>query len=287
MWFRKYETKGHPKVWAVISVIAFPVVLLAAQGLGAPGLWPIVWAASATLLVLLCEVMARGRLWISEPNLAEFISHPETPIRLLIFSGAILLILETALIFLVATNRRMDDGLIGLVMRKQCSAEYDKTARSLCGYLQAPRDALGRILFQNDLAAYALRAETAKQWFANESLVTCAQRKIDQLATSEFDLYYAGLIHCAAWQIDQAGQLQVKTEKTGFAGIWLTKDANGFYAAGKWTDNPNSDQWSETLKSMAESAKTRIQSLSISSEFKQALRAETLKRARILVSKNQ
>ena len=287
MWFSHHEPKGHPLVWAVLSVLAFPVILLVAQALGSPGLLPLAWAAAATLIILLCELIARRRLWIFEPQLADFISHPETPLRLLLVLGCVLLILETALIFLVATNRHMDDGLIGLVMRKQCSAGYDKNARALCGYLQAPRNALGQALIQNDLAAYTLRAETAKQWFANESLATCAQRKVTQASVNQFDLYYVGLVHCTAWQIDADNQLQVKTEKTGFAGIWLTKDTNGFYSASKWTDDPSSDQWSATLKTLAQDAKAKVQSLSISPEFIKALRAETLKRALILVSKNQ
>lgn len=134
----KRKNNGHPEVWAVLTILTFPIVLVATDVLDFEGLWPFLLALSATFIVILLEALVRGKLWIFEKGFIDHISHPELPARIIIFVGATLLILETALIFSVATNRRFDKTLLGIVLRKSCSAKYDPSSAALCDFLQTP-----------------------------------------------------------------------------------------------------------------------------------------------------
>ncbi|MBI4138809.1 hypothetical protein HY479_01525 [Candidatus Uhrbacteria bacterium] len=128
--------KGHPDVWAFLTIVTFPIVLVTADSLGIEGLWPFLVAALATAFVIVLEAAVRGRLWIFEKGFIDHISHPEMPARLVLVLGITLLILESALIFFVASDRRFDLSLLGLVARKQCAARaYEADAARLCDLL--------------------------------------------------------------------------------------------------------------------------------------------------------
>jgi len=151
------EHRGHPAVWAFLTIVSFPIVLMASDALGARGLWPFAYAILATLAVLILELLVRGGLWPFEKGFVEHIGHPDTPIRILIFIGATLLVLETALIFTVATDRRIDPELVRFVAEKQCSAHPDQLIQGLCGMFRNENDESARsTITQGDLISYVL-----------------------------------------------------------------------------------------------------------------------------------
>ncbi|MBU2509023.1 MAG: hypothetical protein ABII13_00665 [Patescibacteria group bacterium] len=274
MWFHKKKTKGQPAVWALITILTFPIILMAAELLGAPGLWPFAWAVLATVAVLVLEVLARGKLWIFEPGFVERISHNETPLRLLVVVGAILLILETGLIFAIATNRNYDGDLMGMIMRRQCAAQYDKKAKSLCQFLQTPRLNSGKLMPELDLIGSSMRTYTAKKWFEDEPMVTCSQKKVEQSEIKDYTIEYVALLHCTSWRVDERGILDSKEEKTAFAGATLREDLNGFYKVEKWTDDPANADWNEVLKEIALDSRFKVKSLKISPEFLASLQTQ-------------
>ncbi|MEK7655171.1 MAG: hypothetical protein AAB386_00610 [Patescibacteria group bacterium] len=113
---------NHPTLWAFLTILTFPIVLISADILDVRGALPFIFAIVATLLILTMEVAATGKLWMFEDKFINRIGDPEMHVRLLIFVGAMLLVFESALILLTATDRRMDPLLLQMIVNKQCSA---------------------------------------------------------------------------------------------------------------------------------------------------------------------
>ncbi len=116
---------GHPSIWAVLTLLAFPIVLVTTNMLGVQGLRPFWYALIATFVVLLLEALVRGRLWPFEDGFIESIGHPETPFRIFVFLGSLLLLIETVFIFSILTDKNLDQALVRLVAQKNCTATVE------------------------------------------------------------------------------------------------------------------------------------------------------------------
>lgn len=270
---------GHPFVWAFLTLATFPVVLVATDMLGAGGLWSFAYAVVSTLLVLALEAAVRGRLWPFEPQFAECLGHPETPVRILVFMGGVLLILETGLILGVATDLRSDPALIGLVMRKECGARQYRGSDEMCRALDGEdRISTASPAKPRDAISYAIRMQAAKAWLPDEPLAACTQR-IAQQTTDGTAIRGVSLVHCSSWSIGVNGALSAKTTKTGFVAFSLTGDGNGLYRIGAWSDNINDPSWDATLGDKAEDGRNVVRTTGILPDLVTALQAESLGRA--------
>jgi hypothetical protein len=90
--------KQRVKVWALLSLAAFLVSYIASIVRGDWGALPFFYGALALTLVMLLEALIRGRLWIFETDFSRTFGHPHIGLRLIFFSVASLLVLETAII---------------------------------------------------------------------------------------------------------------------------------------------------------------------------------------------
>jgi len=281
----KSKHRGTPGFWAALTILAFPVVLLSTDLLGLSGLWPFALAILASLAILALEILVRGRMWMFEEEYAERLHHPRTPIRIILVAAGVVLILETALILAVAVDRRTNDALLGLVLRKECRvAETDAFAQSLCRFLHGqPVQDDGTVDVTpatfKDPVSLALRSHAARTWYEDEPLVTCANRKVDQLIENESSLRHAALVECIAWRISPQGKLQVKTSRTAFIGAHLEKERDGLYRVLSWSDGPAEENWEDVLGAIATRARRISLSVSVLEELRAILHAESLGRA--------
>lgn len=276
--------QGHPEVWAFLTIITFPIVLIATDLLGAEGLWPFGFALLGTFSILILEAVVRGRLWPFEEGFIDSIGHPDTPLRILIFLGATLLILETTLIFAVTTDRRFDPALIGFITDKECAARQDPLSNTLCQWLNQPLLATDAPIRKGSLTGFAIRRYAADAWFPGEAIVTCAERNVqramDASAAVEREV---DLVFCASWGVDATGNLKPKSKNTAFVGSALQKTEDGEYRVVAWTEDPNSEQWKTALGSIADGSRNRVLGLAILPEFEAALQQEALQRAEQLI----
>ena len=88
-------------IWAALSLGAFLVTFtyvasmrttLEAFGLG----------ALALILILIIEGLLRGRVWMLEPRFQKIFEDKNMPVRMLIFTGSIVFILETVILLSMA-----------------------------------------------------------------------------------------------------------------------------------------------------------------------------------------
>lgn len=82
-------------VWAALTMTSFLVAFFVSQILGATYILPFVFGGVAMIAIMLIEALFRGRIWIFEPGFRETFGHPDISYRILLFSGGILLIMET------------------------------------------------------------------------------------------------------------------------------------------------------------------------------------------------
>lgn len=278
------KTKGHPEVWAVLTIITFPIVLLSANALGAPSLWPFLIALISTAFVLFLEAIVRGRLWPFEPGFIEHIAHPATPVRLVVFISACLLILETAFLLILSVDRRYDAGLLSWIEHRQCASAYDLRANPLCLFMNR-RAISTQQTTTGDSVGLAMRMQAAKLWFPDEPLVTCAERKIVRSAIIDTTCTNASLMRCTAWQVNDKGILHSKKSITRFVGATLERHDDGFYRVVAWSDDYASPNWDTALGSISERSRQTAQSLSFMQDFVTVLDAEAYGRAQQILQK--
>jgi hypothetical protein len=276
--------QGHPEVWAFLTIVTFPIVLIASELLGAGGWWPFLYAILATFSVLVLEAIVRGRLWPFEQGFVNHIGHPETPYRILVFLGATLLILETVVVVGVATDPRFDGPLLGLVIQKQCALRNaSRVADSVCRFLTEPRLASGKAR-TTDLSEYAVLTHATKTWMPNGGFVTCSSKNMMRRVDSERNtVRELDLIHCTDWKLDNQGALQPLTQQTKYAAALLAKQANGLYTVSAWSEDPGHETWTTALGDIATVCRERVQALGILPELETALNAEALAKAQMVL----
>ncbi|MFH1078191.1 MAG: hypothetical protein V1745_02845 [Patescibacteria group bacterium] len=267
---------GHPYVWAFLTLATFPVVLIATDMLGLRGVWPFAYATVATLIVLALEGTVRGKLWPFEPIFAEFLGHPDTPIRIILFLGAVLLVLETCLIAIFALDRRTDLALLGLVARKQCAAWQDPTSSSICRRLEAEERHVATV--KEDGLSFALRTRAAEEWFPNAPLTTCAVRQA-QAWTDGAAKQTVALTHCTAWTLDGEGNLAPKSATTKYVAASTSIGDDGLPRIAGWADDINEPAWDQTLGEQSETGRNLIRTTSILPNLVEMLQAEARMRA--------
>ncbi len=99
--------KLHANMWAVLTFASFIIVYLTAISMGAVGVMPFIYAAAMLFGVLLVESLIRGRLWLFEDGYRQVFGDPDLGLRLVVFSGMFLLIIETIiLVAQISANMR-------------------------------------------------------------------------------------------------------------------------------------------------------------------------------------
>jgi hypothetical protein len=278
---KKQTPHGHPYVWAFLTLLTFPVVLIASDMLGARGVLPFAYAILATLAVLAFEGLTRKRLWPFEPPFAECLGHPDTPLRIILFLGGFLLILETALLVIAATDLRLDASLVKLVMRKECGA-HGGSSESFCTYLSGERTPDTHLLPRDEIS-YAIRMHAATAWFADAPLVTCAQRNMNQ--TTDTLIRNVSLVLCTSWGVDADGRVFKKSTVNRLIAAALSKAEDGLYRIAGWSENTNDASWDLTLGDRAETGRDVVRSFGVMPDLITIMQSEAQGRAQEMLRK--
>jgi hypothetical protein len=119
-----HKTNGD--FWAFTTVIAFPVAMLAASAMGIGEAGAFGWGVLASCGALLANTLAEERLWMFDEKWSQRFDHPDFSFRLALVTGALLLILESAVLVMLFTGG-VERNMLGLVFDRHChpaSAEY-------------------------------------------------------------------------------------------------------------------------------------------------------------------
>lgn len=113
-------SKKSASFWAVMTVMAFPVGILAAGSANASPWQSFATGAAACFAVLFANAAADRRLWMFHPDWKAKFDHPEFSYRLAIFSGAMLLIVQTIFLVFVLFGATGNRSMLKLVFDREC-----------------------------------------------------------------------------------------------------------------------------------------------------------------------
>jgi hypothetical protein len=230
------QHRGHPAVWATLTIAAFPIVALSLGWAGIDPLRSFGAGALASLMILLIEGVARGRWWIAEPPVARLLGDPEFGSRMLVVLGMLLFVFETFLLASFMTNSTMDGNIVRFVLSRQCASPQSTFMARLC--------ATDRTSVDTDAGTAALREAAEQRFFAN-GFVTCAARPLMLVCRPEACVQGA-MVRCDQWNISRIAGRPISVdskERIVVAGERVQED--GTYLIDAWADDPESPEWSE------------------------------------------
>lgn len=105
--------------WAFLTVMAFPIAVLVSSGSGYTQLESFLWGMSSSVAALVANAMMERRLWMFDPKWKERFEQPDFSFRLAVVTGAILLLLESAVLVMLFSGD-VERNMIGIVFERQC-----------------------------------------------------------------------------------------------------------------------------------------------------------------------
>lgn len=127
--------------WAVMTVLAFPLGLLAATRVTASDAKAFIAGVLACIAVLFANAAADKRLWMFHPRWRTLFDHPEFSYRLAVLCGALLLIVQTLFLVFVLFGATSTPSLLHIVQKRECRT-VEAQATDFCYNLMQATDQL-------------------------------------------------------------------------------------------------------------------------------------------------
>lgn len=221
-------------VWAVISILSLPTIALSLAGMGWKPYTAFLMACLAMLGILLAEGLTRGKIWIFQDSFRHIFEHQDTPFRILVVTGGILLLLETFLLLQLFQNPSMDGFLLNIIAKKQCVNPKTAVSSLVCPMLNKqammPRE--------DRVAKYSLE-EAAKKHLLPDSLASsCIVMPISQASTTSAGTarFFA---HCQSWEAGSCAQGKVAS---AIVTAEMTRNEQGYLVPMTWQEDRESDE---------------------------------------------
>jgi hypothetical protein len=116
---RTFVKKTNGDFWAFTTVLAFPVAMLAAGAFGFGEFGSFLWGMAGSCAALIANTMTEERLWMFDEKWSARFDQPDFSFRLAIITGAMLLILESAVLVLLFTGGA-ERNMLGIVFTRHC-----------------------------------------------------------------------------------------------------------------------------------------------------------------------
>lgn len=259
-------------MWAVLTVISFPIVSLSMSWLGADPFISFLLGAAASLLVLLLEGAVRGRWWISEPAVTVILGDSAFGLRLLILSGIVVLLFQSFVLTGFVTNGAFDGNVVNFILRRECAPPTNALFIRLCRAAEIPTAGL-----DTDLSGAAVREAAEKRFFAG-GLITCAERPL-AIKFGPQTFVRGSFVRCDRWVISRiAGRpISVQTVKRPVIAR-LAVRADGTYRVDGWSDDASSPDWTAVGGSIADLTLNQARAKSLDVKLDDQMATETLRR---------
>lgn len=127
------KIKNTSDFWAFLTIMAFPIAVLATTAMGVPHLQAFFWGMLSSVAALFANSMVERRLWMFDPKWKEKFERPDFSFRLAVTTGAILLLLESAALVMLFSGN-VERNLMGIVFERSCR-HADTQQVELCSVL--------------------------------------------------------------------------------------------------------------------------------------------------------
>lgn len=266
--------------WMGLTILAFPTVALSASAFGIDPVAGFGLGALGSLLTLLIEYITRRRVWFHDACLQSKLEHPFLTLKLLTVVGSILLLFLSFLTAGFLVNPSLDQNVLKFIFNRQCQKPSTQWIAGLCRVPQiAP-------VQSTDPVSAAIRLEAARRMYPDSSLVTCAQKTIDQVR-DEVTVTRTALVRCDQWVIGTLMRKPVSYQSTNALIIAkLIVQQDGSYRIQDWSDDSSSDVWPTIGPEIATSTLIKYQKTLDLERIKNDLADETAQRASYFLSRD-
>lgn len=110
----------HMWFWMLASLLTLPVSLLYFSSHGVSAFVSFLLGLVGTVMVLIFNIAFEGSLWMFHSEWRHLFERPDASLRLVVVSGAILLIVETMAMMYLLVSPGSDDALLLLVRQHRC-----------------------------------------------------------------------------------------------------------------------------------------------------------------------
>ncbi len=227
----------HAITWATITLVTFPFVAFCANIAGFGPMASFIGGAVGSMFVLLAEFVTCGRLWLSDPCIEDWFSHPASSFRLISVVGILLLSFQTFVIMGFMTSGEFDASIIRFIMARQCESPSSTWIARICRS-ESPRTDL-----ISDPVSTAMREEAARRLFPGSQLVTCAAHPIKQ-ERGDRSVTRTAIIRCDQWIVGSIVKRPTSFQSaTALIAASLHVEEDGSYRVDRWSDDPSSEEW--------------------------------------------
>jgi hypothetical protein len=118
---RSNNKNSSSDFWAFLTVMAFPIAILTASSLGFTHFQAFLWGMLSSVAALVANSMVEGHLWMFDPKWKAKFDDPDFSFRLAVTTGAVLLLLESAVLVMLFSGN-VERNLMGIVFERTCRA---------------------------------------------------------------------------------------------------------------------------------------------------------------------
>ena len=219
---------GHPALWATLTIAVFPIVALSFGWLGMGPFQSFGMGALATILILILEAIFRRRWWMAEPAIADLLGDPSFGHKLILATGALVLVFQTLTLTAFLTSGTLDGNLLRFIAARQCDAPDNLFLSKFCRDVAVNESVV-------DTAAAAIR-DAAETHLFPAGIVSCAAHPLVTGISAQRQVRVA-LVRCDRWTIGTIVRGPVATEtkeRLVTANLMLLTDGN--YRVDGWAE---------------------------------------------------
>ncbi len=240
------NTSSSASVWAVISILSFPTVALSLAALGWNSFAAFLLACLATISILIMEAFTRGKVWIFDDKFRHIFDHKDTPFRILIVVGGILLILETILIIETFRNPAFDGVMLNIMANKQCASPTSYVAKIICPHYTASSRAQSQNLNRREFPLkYSLEQAAKTHLLPNAIAGSCAVLPAEWPSYGQEDKSLKFFAYCKQ---NQAGSCAPGGESvSAVITTELMRNELGYYVPVTWQEDRQSQAYQNII----------------------------------------
>ncbi len=219
-------------IWAAVTILSLPISAMAFTAMDFSPIFSFILGVCITFAIIVIEVLVRGKLWIFQDRFKEAFANPETPFRILIVTGGILLILQTFLIVQIFTNPNIDHFMFNLILRKQCDQNPGTLSDTICPMFMPVRQTPGFAL------RYSLETQAQQHLIPGSTFASCAVVPTQAWPKLTDGVSVNFFAYCEAWGGTGAdGETQTKS---ALINAELGARPDNFFAVRTWTEDSSS-----------------------------------------------
>ncbi|MDD2785736.1 MAG: hypothetical protein PHS79_02465 [Patescibacteria group bacterium] len=232
--------KNHSlAVWAVVSIASFPTVAFSLVAIGWSYFLAFLLACVTMLVILFIEGVVTGKIWIFHEDYRHIFDHQDTPFRILVVTGGVLLVLETLLLIQFFHNPAMDGFVLNIVARKQCGIRNNALTQAVCP------------LFSNETInpkerAVVLSMEEAalRHLMPGYTAGACSVEPLSDIHADQTKVNMKFFAYCQSWMSQGCN---VANQTMAIVNSQMIESTSGFYAPLTWQEDRESDLYGSTV----------------------------------------